>query len=111
METSRFELKKIVAGTQFMFNLKVGNTIVLTSESFKLKVKALNTIESIKKNSMIKDRFERKTTSNGVNFFVLKAGNGEIIGKSETYSSESAMENCIESVMENAFTAKIYDLC
>lgn len=34
--------------------------------------------------------------------FNLKAGNGEIIGKSEMYSSKSACENGIQSVMKNA---------
>lgn len=106
---SKFELKKIA--NQFIFNLKVGNTIILTSESFKLKAKALNTIDSVKKNSVIKDRFERKETSNGQFFFVLKAGNGEIIAKSETYSSSKAMENAIYSVMEHTGMAEILDEC
>jgi len=41
---------------------------------------------------------------------VLKAGNGEEIGRSETYSSESAMENGIASVKKNAPDAKVEDL-
>ncbi len=35
-------------------------------------------------------------------YFVLKAGNGEIIGKSEIYSSKSACKNGIASVKKNA---------
>ncbi len=42
-------------------------------------------------------------------YFVLKAGNGEIIGKSEIYSSKSACKNGIESVKKNASVAKIED--
>lgn len=106
---AKFELKK-AAGDQFMFNLKAGNgQIILTSETYKAKASALNGIESVKKNSVIEDRFERKETSTGQPFFVLKAGNGEIVGKSETYSSSSAMENGISSVMENAAKAEIDD--
>ena len=106
---AKFELKK-AAGDQFMFNLKAGNgQIILTSETYKAKASALNGIESVKKNSVIEDRFERKETSTGQPFFVLKAGNGEIVGKSETYSSPSAMENGISSVMENAAKAEIDD--
>lgn len=41
--------------------------------------------------------------------FVLKAGNGEIIGVSETYSSEAACENGIESVVKAAAAAKVED--
>ncbi len=40
-------------------------------------------------------------------YFVLKAVNGEIIGVSETFSSETAMENAISSVMRNAPVAEI----
>jgi uncharacterized protein YegP (UPF0339 family) len=39
----------------------------------------------------------------------LKAGNGQVIGKSEMYNSASAMENGIDSVKTNAPTAKIVD--
>lgn len=106
----KFEVKA-AAGDQFMFNLKAGNgQIILTSETYKAKASALNGIESVRKNAVKADQFEKKTTSKGDPFFVLKAGNGEIIGKSETYSSESAMQNGIESVMENAPKAEIVDL-
>lgn len=42
-------------------------------------------------------------------YFVLKAANGEVIGKSESYSSEAAAKNGIESVKKNAVSAKIED--
>lgn len=41
--------------------------------------------------------------------FVLKAGNGQVIGTSETYSSETACKSGIESVKKNAPLAKIED--
>lgn len=41
--------------------------------------------------------------------FNLKAGNGEIIGVSEVYSSESSCKNGIESVKKNAPVAGIED--
>jgi uncharacterized protein YegP (UPF0339 family) len=47
---------------------------------------------------------------NGQPFFVLKAANGETIGRSEMYSSASAMENGIASVKRNAATATVDDL-
>ena len=42
-------------------------------------------------------------------YFVLKAANGEPIGKSEDYSSEAACKNGIESVKRNAPDAKLED--
>ena len=41
--------------------------------------------------------------------FQLKAGNGEIIGVSEVYSSASACQNGVESVRKNAPVAEIED--
>ena len=40
---------------------------------------------------------------------MLKAANGEIIGKSEMYSSVAAMEKGIASVVKNAAEAEIVD--
>src|SRR5690606_24236144 len=92
-----YELKKASNG-QFMFNLKAGNgQIILTSEQYKAKSGAENGIESVRKNSSVIDRFEKKTSSGGKPFFVLKAGNHEIIGNSQMYDSESARDNGIES--------------
>lgn len=56
-----------------------------------------------------RSRFERKTAKDGSPYFVLKAANGEIIGKSEMYSSVAAMENGIASVVKNAAEGEIVD--
>ena len=53
-------------------------------------------------------KFLMKTNEKGSRF-VLKAGNGEIIGVSETYNSESACKNGIESVRKNAVAAGLED--
>ena len=47
-------------------------------------------------------RFERRESAKGDPYFVIKAGNGQEIGRSEMYSSKASMENGIESVMKNA---------
>ena len=106
---SRFELKASSSG-QFMFNLKAANgEIILTSELYGEKSAAENGIESTKKNSVEDGRYERKTSKGGAPYFVLKAGNGEIIGKSEMYSSVTAMESGIASVKKNAPAARVDD--
>ena len=53
-------------------------------------------------------KFVMKTNEKGSRF-VLKAGNGEIIGISETYSSETACQNGVESVRKNAVAAGLED--
>jgi uncharacterized protein YegP (UPF0339 family) len=77
---------------------------------YKAKNSAQNGIESVRKNSKDDNRFERKSSSKGAPYFVLKAANGEVIGKSEMYSSKSSMENGIKSVKINAATAREDDL-
>jgi uncharacterized protein YegP (UPF0339 family) len=105
--TGKFEIKEGSSG-KFRFNLKAGNgQIILSSESYETKKGAEKGIESVRKNAADDNRYERKTAKNDEAFFVLKAGNGEPLGRSETYSSTSAMENGIESVKKNALYAEL----
>ncbi|AXT59354.1 DUF1508 domain-containing protein [Aquimarina sp. AD10] len=101
-----FELKN-KEGSSYHFTLKAKNgQVILSSEVYNSKAAAENGIESVKKNASEDGRYERKTAKNGKFFFNLKAGNGQVIGSSQMYSSESGMENGINSVRENAPDAK-----
>ena len=94
-----------------MFNLKAANgEIILTSETYKSKDAALNGIDSVKKNSALDEQYERKKSASSQPFFVLKARNYEIIGRSETYSSDGAMEKGIDSVKKNGPVATVNDI-
>jgi len=105
----KFEIKKS-SDNQYRFNLKAGNgEIILSSELYKVKSSAEQGIASVKMNAPIDNRYERKVSTSNQPFFVLKAANGEPIGRSEIYSSTSAMENGIESVKRNAPGATIED--
>lgn len=106
---AKFELKQAKDG-QFMFNLKAANgQVILTSELYKQKSSAENGIESVRKNANREGAFETKTNSRGEPYFILKATNGQEIGRSEYYSGASAMENGIASVKSNAPDAKVDD--
>lgn len=106
----KFVIRKSTNG-QYYFNLKAGNgETILTSEMYVSKSGAQNGIQSAKVNAPLDSRYERKKTALGQNYFVLKAGNGEPIGRSEMYNSSSAMETGIASVKANAPTAAIEDL-
>lgn len=54
-------------------------------------------------------KFVVKQTKNGGFMFNLKAGNGEIIATSETYTTEKACLNGIESVRKNSVAGKLED--
>jgi uncharacterized protein YegP (UPF0339 family) len=77
---------------------------------YKDKSGAKNGIASVQENANINDLFERKESSGDKDFFVLKAKNHQVIGKSQFYSSAAAMNNGIESVMKNGPTTDIEDL-
>lgn len=98
------------SGTKYRFVLKAGNgETMLTSELYESKAGATNGIESVKTNSPVDARYVRKNASNGKPMFNLKAANGEIIGTSETYSSDAAREGGIASVKTNGPTATTDD--
>jgi uncharacterized protein len=92
------------------FNLKASNgQVILSSESYDSRKGAEGGIASVKKNAGNDARFERKTAKDGSAFFVLKAANGEPIGKSEMYKTKRSMENGIASVGKNAPDAPVTD--
>lgn len=104
-----YDLKKTASGG-YMFNLKAGNhEVILTSETYNTKQAAEGGIASVQTNSPHNDRYERKSSVRSEPFFVLKSTNGQTIGKSEMYSSASAMENGIESVKANGPTKTVKD--
>ncbi len=105
----KYDLKS-TSDEQFMFNLTASNgEIILTSERYTAKHSAMNGIESVKENAQKEERFEKLESSAGEPYFVLKAGNHEVIGRSEMYSSNQACQNGIESVMKNAPIAEVED--
>lgn len=105
----KFEIKTGKSG-KFSFNLKASNgQVILSSESYDSRKGAEGGIASVKKNASTDARFERKTAKDGSAYFVLKASNGEIIGKSEMYKSAASRDNGIASVGKNAPDAPVVD--
>lgn len=95
--TGKFETKKGKGG--FRFNLIAPNgKVILSSETYKSKAGLENGIASVKANARDKSNYEERKARDGQSYFVLKAGNGEIIGRSETYQSSSGRKKGIESV-------------
>lgn len=97
-------------GKGYHFNLKAANgEVILSSEHYEEKEGALTGIESVRKNSAEESHFEQRASKRGEPYFVLKAGNGQIIGTSEMYSSEAACENGIASVKKNGPIGQLRD--
>lgn len=97
--------------TKYSFRLKaVNGQNILASGGYKAKTSGTNGIESVRKNSQDDRKYERVGSQGGSPYFNLKASNGQVIGISEMYSSNSAMENGIASVKMNAPEATVDDL-
>ena len=95
---------------KFYFNLKASNgQVILSSQGYKDKRSCLNGIDSVRGNSNDEGRFEVKTSSNGKDYFVLNATNGQVIGKSQMYQSSSSCSAGIKSVANHAEAATLAD--
>ena len=95
---------------QDYFKLKAGNgEVILSSEGYKSSKSCANGIESVRKNSQDENRFECRVAKDGREYFVLKAGNGQEIGRSQMYKSSSGCRNGIKSVAKNAADAAVVE--
>ena len=105
-----YELAKTEKG-QFKFVLKASNgQVILASQMYDAKASAKDGIASVQKNSPMDERYERKESSNGKPYFVLKAANTQVIGTSEMYESVGARDNGIASVKTNGPSESVKDL-
>jgi uncharacterized protein YegP (UPF0339 family) len=104
---SKYEVKKNVNG-EWYFILKAANgEIVLISESYKNKNGVITGIDSVKLNASDSSNFEVRDSKDGKSYFVLKAKNGEIIGKSETYETKESAIKTINSISNISQTERI----
>lgn len=105
----KFIITKLVNG-EFKFSLKAGNgETILSSEGYTTKSNCQNGIDSVKRNATDDNKYDRKIASNGKLYFTLEAANGQTIGISELYESESGRTNGIMSVKTHAPNAIIQD--
>lgn len=104
-----FEIKK--SGEKFHFVLKAANgQVILSSQMYASKASALKGIESVKTNSADDSLYEKKTGANGKFHFNLKSTNGQIVGSSQMYASESGVATGIESIKKNAPGASVKEI-
>ena len=109
MENPKFTIFNGKDG-QFYFRLVARNgEPILASEGYSNKSGCENGINSVKENAVKDDQFKRLTASNGEFYFNLVAGNGEVIGKSETYETTQGRDNGIEAVKSTAPNAPVED--
>ena len=107
MAAGKFVISKSKDG-QVFFVLKAANSqTILQSERYKTMKSCQNGIESVKKNSQDPKRFVCKTAKDGRTYFVLKATNGQEIGRSQLYKSDSGCKNGMKSVANSSKGAAV----
>lgn len=105
----KFEIYKDNAG-EFRFRLKASNgENILASEGYKSRSSAVNGIASVKTNAPVQEHYEVKENAAGRFYFVLKAGNHEVIGTSQSYASKDGAEKGCTAVMNAAPDAEVVD--
>ncbi len=106
----KFEVYRDQSG-EFRFRfIDMYERVLLSSESYKEKRSAFNGIASIKKNCLIPKRFVKKNSVDGKSYFVLKAANHEIIGKSNSFHEMSECDATIAKVVELAPICEVHDI-
>lgn len=106
----RFEIDE-ASDEQFFFRLlDPDGEITLRSELYQAKAGALNGIESVRRNAPNDELYDRRTSSADQPYFVLKARNHQVIGTSEMFESEPAMEAGIAAIMRDAPNAVLVDV-
>jgi uncharacterized protein YegP (UPF0339 family) len=95
---ARFQLFQGLDG-QYYFHLRAENgEIVLQSEGYTRRTSALAGTTSVRSNGPTASRYQVRDAANGQAYFVLKAGNGQVIGVSETYASRDNAERAATEV-------------
>lgn len=107
---AKFEIQVAKDG-EFYFHLKDDRgDILLSSEMYKAKASAQKGIASVKANVLKERHFERKSSVRAQPYYVLKAGNGEIIGQSRMFHTPEELEAGISAVKTGAPGAEVVDL-
>lgn len=94
----------------FLFSLIANNgDVILTGGGYSSKEDCKNGIESVRRNSVLRDHYERSKGAAHKFHFDLKAENGEVIGRSKLFETEPACLATINLVMSTATNAALVD--
>ena len=95
---------------KYRFRLKAGDgEIILSSQGYDGRSGCRNGVDSVRRNANDPKRFVKSRSESGTFSFTLLSSNGQVIGTSQTYSSESGRDNGIRSVGRSAPDATVVD--
>ncbi|MXR37132.1 YegP family protein [Craterilacuibacter sinensis] len=107
--SGKFEVSKSKNG-KYLFNLKAGNgQIILTSQLFDSLHHAIEAAQYLQSEPKLDARIRRKISTVGDPYFSVLGRGDKVLARSEMYSSSSAMERGIDSLLDHAPTAQVID--
>ena len=105
-----FEIFKSQSGDKFYFRLKTADgNVVLSSQGYASKDSCKNGTTSVKNNAGDDANYDIKQSANGKWYYNLLAKNKQVIGSSQMFDSQAAME-VERSATKQAASASIVDL-
>jgi uncharacterized protein YegP (UPF0339 family) len=106
MNHPKFVVKK--STMRFFFHLTGQNgDVILNSEIHSRQVVAEEGVAAVRVNASIDDRYDRRKSPQGQHYFVLRDASGAVLGTSEMYASEAAMEKAVAAVKNHASVASV----
>lgn len=96
-------LKRRGTGQPYNFSfINDDGKMILKSENYKAKDSASKGIYSVKRNCTEDKRYVLKESANGLYFFSVKSGNGQIVATSALYPSTQDRKDAINHLKINA---------
>jgi uncharacterized protein YegP (UPF0339 family) len=106
---AKYQLKMAKNGKTYFNLLAANGEVVLTSQMYASKSAAKNGIRSVRTNAGDPARSEQLQNQSGRHYFVLKAGNHQVIGTSQAYATAAAMDKGLKAVAKAAAAEKVDD--
>lgn len=100
----RFDIVQNKAG-KFAFRLVGSNgQLLLSSEPFGTRSAAQSAVKAVVESADAESNFERRESTHGDYYFVLKSASGRILARSDSFASEAGRETGIWAVRQNTRT-------
>ncbi len=97
---ARFETFKGLDAKYYFHARAANGEIVLQSQAYTTSTSAKNGVASVQSNGSDSARYELRAAADGQYYFVLKAANGAVIARGETYVSKSNAQRGIDTCVE-----------
>jgi uncharacterized protein YegP (UPF0339 family) len=106
-----FEIYQSDSDSKFHYRLKAANgEIILSGQGYTTKEACQKGVESVKTNASNDGAFHTREAKDGRHYFTVVAANGQVVGQSQMYKSDSGLKTGIASVQSNAPEAEVHDL-